>query len=76
MSCYWKDFGFSEAIDVDKHTVIGLCEKLGKSHLNTFIAKDNVATAYFDRSAFGFGNPEDLDLSVTIRIAYWSCSPS
>ena len=62
-----KDFRFTEPIKIHVKVVSGLCDKLGHSHLDTLIAKDNLAMAYFDRTAYGYGHRRDLDHAVDIE---------
>ena len=58
-----KDFRFTEAIEMQLKVVAGLRKKtcLGPSHSDTLSAMDNLAMAYFDRAAHGFGHAGDSD---------------
>lgn len=58
-----KDFRFTEAVDMHLEVVSGLRKEtcLGPSHSDTLAAMDNLAMAYFDRAAHGYGHAGDLD---------------
>jgi tetratricopeptide (TPR) repeat protein len=62
-----KDFRFTEAIEIHSKVVSGLRNKLGFSHLDTLTAMDNLAMAHFDRAAFGYGHPGDVDYAVELE---------
>lgn len=62
-----KDFRFTAAIKIHSKVVSGLRKKLGLSHLDTLIAMDNLAMSYFDRAAYGYGHPGDLDHAVKME---------
>ena len=62
-----KDFRFSEAIKLHLKVVSGLRQQLGASHLETLTAMDSLAMAYFDRAAFGYAQPGDLDRAVAME---------
>ncbi|KAK4695324.1 hypothetical protein P7C71_g2413, partial [Lecanoromycetidae sp. Uapishka_2] len=63
-----KDFKFTAAIRIHNKVVSGLRSQLGPSHLDTLIAMDNLAMAYFDRAAYGYGQPGDLDHAVKMEL--------
>ncbi|MCJ1400458.1 hypothetical protein MMC11_003664 [Xylographa trunciseda] len=62
-----KDFGFTEAIEIHLKVVTGLRNKLGNTHLETLIAVDNLAMSYYDRAAYGYGHPGDLDNALQLQ---------
>ncbi|MCJ1243824.1 hypothetical protein MMC30_001021 [Trapelia coarctata] len=58
-----KDFRFTEAVDMHIKVVAGLSKEscLGPTHSDTLSAMDNLAMAYFDRAAHGYGHAGDAD---------------
>ena len=62
-----KDFQFSEAIMIQTEVLMGLKGKLDPTHSMTIWAVDNLAMAYYDRAAFGHGEPGDLDQALALE---------
>ena len=64
-----KNFKFTAAVEIQERAVNGLSKEavLGPYHLDTLIAKDNLAMSLFDRAAHGYGEPGDLDRAHSIE---------
>ena len=63
-----KDFEFTKAIGIHSEVYTGLRKKLGDHHLDTLIAMDNLAMARYDRAAYGYGHPGDLEEAITMEL--------
>lgn len=67
-----KDFEFTKAIEIHSKVYRGLRTQLGPSHLDTIIAMDGLAMAHYDRAAFGYGHPGDLEEAVCMESEVFS----
>ena len=66
-----RNFQFTKAIKIHSDVMAGLRNQPGHSLLDILIAKDNLAMAHFDRAAFGYGHPGDLDTAVELEQSVW-----